>query len=493
MKKISLLFVMLLAFTVSTTAQSLPKPLNPTVQDWIDRTPTIWPDNTYKTSSEVMLECGMNFMGVPVADDYPGRSAEFEAMDEGVTLEYTTLDKDKVSYSIYTDNDKIFVLTPAMYPDIFDEVYPEMEEATQIPFGYEGGDIEYWFVHFPHLTNNVDILKENGIDVEPFFTWRIGVQTHYTDNGQTSSSDIVYMEVFPQLQEAKNVTSTSFLADWSCDAENTYLIDGFESDDEECGYSLYIIDMVTQETTVIRKVTPTNSYVDLDWGSEHPLPGAYYTVEGLTPGHTYQFYVVAKGSHVFQSVVREVTLPETVYMLGGDDQNWDCTKGTEFEYNAEHNNYTATITFPAEFNYFGFTTRLAENNDDGGWAYIEPFRFGAVADENTDFWYSDELNGQPIDMTWDAYHAVRIASGEYKLTVDLTDMTLTIERVVPDHGYDVGDVNHDHAVNIADVTKLIDYLLDDSTTICLICADVKSDGAINIADVTSLIDILLGN
>ena len=59
--------------------------------------------------------------------------------------------------------------------------------------------------------------------------------------------------------------------------------------------------------------------------------------------------------------------------------------------------------------------------------------------------------------------------------------------------FQLGDVNHDGAVNIADVTRLIDYLLDSTTEICLECADVKADGAINIADVTALIDLLLEN
>ena len=60
------------------------------------------------------------------------------------------------------------------------------------------------------------------------------------------------------------------------------------------------------------------------------------------------------------------------------------------------------------------------------------------------------------------------------------------------HGFDVGDVNHDGAINIKDVTDLIDALLDNGT-VCEICADVKADGAINIADVTALIDLLLNS
>ncbi len=59
------------------------------------------------------------------------------------------------------------------------------------------------------------------------------------------------------------------------------------------------------------------------------------------------------------------------------------------------------------------------------------------------------------------------------------------------HAYEVGDVNHDHDVNIADVTTLIDYLLGSATNVCDICANVNGDSEINIADVTALIDLLL--
>ena len=53
-----------------------------------------------------------------------------------------------------------------------------------------------------------------------------------------------------------------------------------------------------------------------------------------------------------------------------------------------------------------------------------------------------------------------------------------------------GDVNGDNAVNIADVTALIDILLSDQTAPA--AADCNLDNAVNIADVTSLIDYLLG-
>lgn len=55
-----------------------------------------------------------------------------------------------------------------------------------------------------------------------------------------------------------------------------------------------------------------------------------------------------------------------------------------------------------------------------------------------------------------------------------------------------GDVNGDGAINIKDVTVLIDYLLDiPNENFIIEAADVFPDGAINIRDLTRLIDILL--
>ncbi len=58
------------------------------------------------------------------------------------------------------------------------------------------------------------------------------------------------------------------------------------------------------------------------------------------------------------------------------------------------------------------------------------------------------------------------------------------------HGFELGDVNHDGVITIADVTAIIDYLLG-TGEICEICADVTGDTLISIADATTLIDLLL--
>ena len=230
------------------------------------------------------------------------------------------------------------------------------------------------------------------------------------------------------------------------------------------------------------------------WNYEYNITDEYFNIEGLTPETKYEVQVQgynATDATDWCDIVEFTTLAElkNVYMLGGNDQGWDPTQGTQFTYDAENDVYTATITFPAEYNYFGFTTELAENNDDGGWAYIEPFRFGAIADEGTDFWYTGEEDY--ISLTWDDYHAIRIAGGEYNLTVDLNEMKLYIEKVEAPVGLR-GDVDLDNQVSISDVTALIDYLLSgDATGISVANADCDLDESVSISDVTELIDYLL--
>ena len=96
----------------------------------------------------------------------------------------------------------------------------------------------------------------------------------------------------------------------------------------------------------------------------------------------------------------------------------------------------------------------------------------------------------------------RIAAGKVQVvSVDVGTAVITVGSVdgnaVPDscvvivYG-DVGDVNGDGIIGIADVTTLIDYLLTrDESLIDMDAADVNSDGLVDIADVTSLIDYML--
>ena len=255
MKKISSLLLLMLAVSVSMFAQStLPKPLNPEVQDWIDSQPIIFNDTItgepveYVTNCQMMFQIGMDLMQHPVADDYPGWEG-----DEALTgeLTYTLLDEQYVSYTIFTDLNEIFTFTPEYYSEF-------TEPTTMIPFGHESMNIEYWFVHFPGRTNNVQPVLDAGFEIEPFFQWRIGIRTNYIVGDQATYSDIVYWEICD-----KPVTK---LGDVNCDgivniSDITALINYLSNGTKSAPFNKFNADAnedntlnVTDATTLINMV-----------------------------------------------------------------------------------------------------------------------------------------------------------------------------------------------------------------------------------------------
>ena len=68
------------------------------------------------------------------------------------------------------------------------------------------------------------------------------------------------------------------------------------------------------------------------------------------------------------------------------------------------------------------------------------------------------------------------------------------EVTLPEQTTIIGDVDGDGKVGIADVTALVDYLLNgDASGINLQAADIDQNGEIGIADVSELIDSLLSD
>ena len=107
-------------------------------------------------------------------------------------------------------------------------------------------------------------------------------------------------------------------------------------------------------------------------------------------------------------------------------------------------------------------------------------------------------NTRVITGITDKYYVVEnlTAGATYKYYVvanytDGTNANSNTEQVTllenQDHGYELGDVNHDGLINVTDVTLLINYVVNEGGDACPICADLNGDGNINVTDVTMLI------
>ena len=127
-------------------------------------------------------------------------------------------------------------------------------------------------------------------------------------------------------------------------------------------------------------------------------------------------------------VIEKFTMPNEVYILGDiNGNNWATNVGVPMTHGAD-GLFTATIIADGSingYNYFSFTTKLAEDAND--WEAIAPYRFGAVSDG--DFWVTNKYLGVDLSLTYDYGQAFRIEQGQYLLTVDLQNLKLVIADI----------------------------------------------------------------
>lgn len=123
-----------------------------------------------------------------------------------------------------------------------------------------------------------------------------------------------------------------------------------------------------------------------------------------------------------------------VYVLGNvNGQGWSPRKGVEMS-TPDGKIYTTTVTVDNAgegYGYFSFTKKLGGANDDD-WAAINSERFGANTESmnNAQNYPVDNNNmGQPLPLRddWsDGTRAFKIATGTYRLTVNLKEKTLIV-------------------------------------------------------------------
>ena len=96
--------------------------------------------------------------------------------------------EDALSYSIYTDNDKLYTFQASQYgldEDVTEVTADMWNEIT-------------WMLR-PYA---IRFFRTNAEGYEPFFNWRIGIQFHYTVDGVKNSTNIVYLEVFEKPDDS---------------------------------------------------------------------------------------------------------------------------------------------------------------------------------------------------------------------------------------------------------------------------------------------------
>lgn len=180
-----------------------------------------------------------------------------------------------------------------------------------------------------------------------------------------------------------------------------------------------------------------------------------------------------------------------IYILGEvNGKDWAANDGVEMD--TENGTiYTATVTTSKDNgNYFGFTSMLANDNDDGGWSYIAPYRFGAELNGEGDFWITDALLNTALNLGADgSTRAYRLEKGEWNFSVDMSTRTLTVTKVqqsIP------GDVDGSGVVDVTDVNIVVNIILGKALFSNYPNADVDGTGVVDVTDVNKVVNIILG-
>lgn len=120
-----------------------------------------------------------------------------------------------------------------------------------------------------------------------------------------------------------------------------------------------------------------------------------------------------------------VPVPVQHMYLMGDNTGWNPTQGIELTCTAD-SVFEGVFTFTNDTSYFAFFDALAENNDQGGWDYVNAHRYAGATDNVL-------LNAAYTQVAAEkANRTFRVApAGQYKLRINLKTSKVTMFYQAP--------------------------------------------------------------
>ena len=290
----------------------------------------------------------------------------------------------------------------------------------------------------------------------------------------------------PVMLEASNITATSFTATWTDEtpAENV------ES------YTLYVSN---------QPFKPAVALLDsIDWTQSNAIP-AGWSQYGLNYYSSNRASYLSPDGYVQSGTYDLTGYDKVTVMIYSEPFNSNSTLTVTTSVDSK----IVSLPANASFAWYTFVVNCASSD------YIKITSSG-VPDMRYVKVYAGEFTAPQLKASESGDETYRVITG-------ITDKNYTITGLTPggsfyfyveanyinggiapsivkevtlfenEHTFQLGDVDHDGKVSIADVTELIDFLLDNNNGVCTICGDVETDGIISIADVTALIDLLLNS
>ena len=290
----------------------------------------------------------------------------------------------------------------------------------------------------------------------------------------------------PVMLEASNITAISFTATWTDEtpAENV------ES------YTLYVSD---------QPFKPAVALLDsIDWTHSNAIP-ASWSQYGLNYYSSNSASYLSSGGYVQSGTYDLTGYDKVTVMIYSEPYNSNNT----LTVTTSVDNKNVSLPTNASFAWYTFVVNCASSD------YIKITSSG-LPDMRYVKVYAGEFTAPQLKASESGDETYRVITGITDKNYTVTGLTScgsfyfyveanyinggiapSIVKEVTlfesEHTFQLGDVDHNGDVNIADVTDLIDFLLGSDNGACIECGDVETDGTINIADVTALIDMLLNN
>ena len=179
------------------------------------------------------------------------------------------------------------------------------------------------------------------------------------------------------------------------------------------------------------------------------------------------------------------------YILGdvNDNGGWHANKGVEMS-TEDQKIYTAEVTTAGSgYHNFSFTTELANDDDQGAWAYILPYRFGAKGDNSDPSYRIDgvDLNKAMELGDWGTTRNYCLEAGKWNFTIDMEARTLTVTKAAL-----LGDINGDGKIDVTDVNVVVNIILGKDSKDNYPNADTDGNGTVDVTDVNAVVNIILG-
>ncbi len=228
-----------------------------------------------------------------------------------------------------------------------------------------------------------------------------------------------------------------------------------------------------------------------------PIDGVYIDVVGTEGQMIYPAHMLT--DMVGSSIVEVKFYPQRLRMNGGViTLSLMTTEQAEYpdlaEYSAENllTGLTTVATITPVKNSMDFIFVLDEPFEYKGGNLVVDAKVTQPGDVNYEYstFYGVATEQWAALEAWnDSYYGFEVSPMSF-----LPKATFLYQQA--ESQWDLGDVNHDHFVNVSDVTLLISYILNGGANGFYITeanCNGDAEGAINVADVTALIAIILGN